>query len=156
MSDHSIIIYTDGGAQPNPGIGGYGAVLMSGQHRKELSGSEPQTTNNRMELTAVIVALEALKNPSQVTLYSDSKYIIDAITKGWLAGWQRRNWKKADKKPVENQDLWQRLLPQLSNHEIDWQWVKGHAGIPENERCDELAGLAIADLRAQLTLDSET
>lgn len=156
MSDQPIIIYTDGGAQPNPGIGGYGAVLMSGEHRKELSGSEPQTTNNRMELTAVIVALEALKKPSQVTLYSDSKYIIDAITKGWLAGWQRRNWKKADKKPVENQDLWQRLLPQLSNHKIDWQWVKGHAGIPENERCDELAGLAIADLRERLALNSTT
>jgi ribonuclease HI len=144
-----VTIYTDGGAQPNPGVGGYGVVLMMGSHRKEISGGEPKTTNNRMELTAAIIGLEALTRSCTVNLYSDSKYVVDSIEKGWLQGWQKRNWKKADKKPVENQDLWQKMLPLLESHDVTLHWVKGHAGIPENERCDELANEAIAKIRTQ-------
>jgi ribonuclease HI len=133
-----IIIYTDGACSGNPGPGGWGAVLMSGAHRKELSGGEAVTTNNRMELLAAISALEALKRPSKVELHTDSIYLRDGITK-WIHGWKRNGWRTADKKPVKNAELWQRLDLARERHEIDWRWVKGHAGHDENERADELA-----------------
>lgn len=138
-----IVVYTDGGARGNPGPGGYGAVLVFGKHAKELNGAFKHTTNNRMELMAAISALEALTEACQVQLHSDSKYVIDALTKGWLKGWKKRGWKKADKSPVLNQDLWQRLETAASPHQMDWRWVKGHAGNPLNERCDELVHEAI-------------
>lgn len=132
---HRIIIYTDGASSGNPGPGGYGAVLMSGGHRKELSDGFKLTTNNRMELLAVIVALEALKvEGSDVTVYTDSKYVSDAVTKGWLFGWVKKNFKGK-----KNPDLWLRFLAIYKKHKVKFVWVKGHANIPENERCDELA-----------------
>lgn len=137
-----IKIYTDGACSGNPGPGGYGVILKYNEHIKELSGGEPDTTNNRMELTAVITGLSALKEPCQVDLYSDSKYIIDAVTKGWAEKWQANNWIKSDKKKALNSDLWERLLSLLKVHKVTFTWVKGHAGHPENERCDELAVLA--------------
>ncbi len=133
-----IIIYTDGACSGNPGPGGWGAILMSGGHRRELSGGEAPTTNNRMELMAAISALEALKRPSNVTLFTDSKYVQDGIGK-WIHGWKKNGWKTADKKPVKNAELWQRLDEARRRHKIDWQWVKGHAGDVENERADVLA-----------------
>ncbi|HZK75750.1 MAG TPA: ribonuclease HI [Candidatus Kapabacteria bacterium] len=140
MRKPHVTIYTDGACSGNPGPGGYGAILIDASgRRRELSGGFRNTTNNRMELLAVISALEALKRPCDVTLVSDSEYVINAITKGWLASWQRKGWRKADKKPVMNIDLWQRLLPKLKEHNIEFRWTKGHAGNPENERCDELA-----------------
>ena len=138
-----VTIYTDGGARGNPGPGGYGAILTFGQHRKELNGAFEHTTNNRMELMAAISALEVLKEPCGVTIHSDSKYLVDAMTKGWLKGWKKKGWIKSDKKPVLNKDLWQRLDAATSSHRIDWRWVKGHAGNPMNERCDELVHEAI-------------
>ncbi len=134
-----IEIFTDGACSGNPGAGGYGVILKYGEHEKELSGGEKSTTNNRMELTAVITGLSALKEPCEVDLYSDSKYIIDAVTKGWAVGWQKRGWIKSDKKPALNSDLWQKLLDLLKIHRVNFIWVKGHAGHPENERCDKLA-----------------
>ena len=134
-----IELYTDGACSGNPGPGGYGAILKYGEHIKELSGGEEQTTNNRMELTAVIVALEALKEPCSVLLTTDSKYVVDGIEKGWAKSWRENGWKKKDKKPALNPDLWGRLLDILEVHEVKFNWVKGHAGHPENERCDELA-----------------
>ena len=134
-----ITIYTDGSALGNPGPGGYGAVLLSGHHRKELSQGFRLTTNNRMELTGVISALAALKEPCQVLLTTDSKYVVDSITKGWVYGWKKRGWVKSDKKPALNVDLWEQLLPLLERHKVAFHWVKGHAGHPENERCDQLA-----------------
>ena len=134
-----VEIFTDGACSGNPGPGGWGAVLRYGSARKELSGGEAETTNNRMELTAVIRALEALKEPCAVTLTTDSRYVCDAIAKGWLESWRRRGWKKGDGKPALNRDLWERLLPLLERHRVRFQWVKGHAGHPENERCDALA-----------------
>ncbi|MBR1764841.1 MAG: ribonuclease HI [Ruminococcus sp.] len=134
-----VQIYTDGACSGNPGPGGWGAILRFGTAEKELSGGERQTTNNRMELTAVITALEALKEPCEVELYSDSRYIIDAVQKGWAKGWQARGWVKGDKKPALNPDLWERLLALLERHRVTFVWVKGHAGHPENERCDALA-----------------
>lgn len=142
-----VTVFTDGACSGNPGPGGWGAILMSGGHRKELRGSEADTTNNRMELSAAIGALEALKKPSIVALHTDSNYLKDGITK-WIFGWKRNGWKTADKKPVKNEDLWKRLELALKTHTIEWHWVKGHAGHPENERADELARLAIAELRA--------
>lgn len=144
-----VIIHTDGGCKGNPGPGGYGAVLVSGKHRKELSAGYRLTTNNRMELRAAIAALEALSEPCEVELHSDSKYLIDAISKKWIDGWKKRGWQTADKKPVKNKDLWLRLLVAMTPHKIDWRWVKGHAGHKENERCDELGNIAVAgkDLR---------
>ncbi|MEE4235708.1 MAG: ribonuclease HI [Anderseniella sp.] len=136
MSD--VTIYTDGACSGNPGPGGWGAILMSGDHRKELSGGEAATTNNRMELTAAIEALNALKRPCTVALYTDSVYVRDGITK-WIHGWRRNGWRTADKKPVKNAELWQALEQALERHKVDWHWVKGHAGHPENERADELA-----------------
>ena len=135
----NIILYTDGACSGNPGPGGWGAVLKYGAHERELSGGEANTTNNRMELTAVIEALRALKAPCRVELWSDSKYVIDALEKGWARGWQKRGWVKSDKKPALNPDLWAQALEQEARHKITYVWVKGHAGHPENERCDQLA-----------------
>ena len=133
-----VEIFTDGACKGNPGPGGWGAVLRTGGHEKELSGRAPATTNNRMELTAVIEALGALKSPCEVALYTDSRYVIDGITK-WIFGWQKNGWKNAAKKPVLNIDLWQALLAAKQPHKVSWHWVKGHAGHPENERADKLA-----------------
>jgi ribonuclease HI len=134
-----IKIYTDGGCLGNPGPGGYGAVLLYNKHRKELSGGFRLTTNNRMELTAVVEGLKALKYPCQVALYSDSQYVVDAINKGWLVRWRNRNWKKSNKEPVKNIDLWQKVWDLCQKHQVTFIWVKGHAGNAENERCDQLA-----------------
>ena len=135
----TVTIYTDGACSGNPGPGGWGAILEWQGHEKELSGGEAQTTNNRMELTAVLTALSLLKEPCIVELYSDSKYVVDAIDKGWLYGWQKKDWIKADKKPVLNVDLWQQLLPELKRHDVRLHWVKGHAENEKNNRCDQLA-----------------
>ena len=135
----TVTIYTDGACSGNPGPGGWGAVLMYGAHKKEISGGEAETTNNRMELTAVITALELLKEPCIVELWSDSKYVIDGLEKGWAAGWKSRGWKKSDGKPALNPDLWERLLALTAKHTVTYVWVKGHAGHPYNERCDALA-----------------
>ena len=135
----TVTIYTDGACSGNPGPGGWGAILEWQGHEKELSGGEAQTTNNRMELTAVLTALSLLKEPCTVELYSDSKYVVDAIDKGWLYGWQKKGWIKADKKPVLNVDLWQQLLPLLARHNVRLHWVKGHAETEKNNRCDQLA-----------------
>ena len=139
-----VNIYTDGACSGNPGPGGYGAVLVyidsnGVKHQKEFSAGYKHVTNNQMELMAVIVAIEALKKPCDIILTSDSKYVVDAFEKGWIDGWLKRGWKSADKKPVKNVELWQRLLLALKPHEINFVWVKGHAGHPYNERCDELA-----------------
>lgn len=134
-----VNVYTDGACSGNPGPGGWGAILRYGTREKELCGGEPQTTNNRMELTAVIEALTALKEPCEVELCSDSTYVIDPVRKGWLFNWNRNGWKKADKSPVLNEDLWKRILPLLQKHSVSFVWVRGHQGHPENERCDQLA-----------------
>ncbi|MBQ8208210.1 MAG: ribonuclease HI [Clostridia bacterium] len=139
-----VEIYTDGACRGNPGKGGWGAILVYGEKKKELSGGEKETTNNRMELTAAIEALSALKEPCKVTMTSDSQYLINGITKGWAVSWRAKGWKKADKSPALNPDLWQKLLDLLEIHEVEFVWVKGHAGHPYNERCDELA-TAFAD-----------
>ena len=135
----SVDIFTDGACSGNPGPGGWGAVLRFAGKEKELSGGEKNTTNNRMELTAVIKALEALKEPCEVRLVTDSKYVADGLTKGWARSWQKNGWRKADKKPALNSDLWERLLNLTDIHGVTVEWVKGHAGHPENERCDRLA-----------------
>jgi ribonuclease HI len=142
----AVVIYTDGACSGNPGPGGWGAILTHGTHRKELSGGEGETTNNRMELMAAISALEALKGRCTVTLFTDSNYVKDGISK-WIHGWQRNGWKTADKKPVKNADLWQRLEAARARHDVTWQWVKGHAGHPENERADELARMGMAPFK---------
>ncbi|MDE6677997.1 MAG: ribonuclease HI [Ruminococcus sp.] len=134
----TVEIFTDGACSGNPGAGGYGIVLRYGQHEKELSGGEAHTTNNRMELTGVIVALSALKEPCKVILTTDSKYVADSVVKGWVYNWKNKNWIKKGE-PVPNADLWQQLLPLLEKHDVTFNWVKGHAGHPENERCDRLA-----------------
>ena len=134
-----VEIFTDGACSGNPGPGGWGAVLRYKGTEKQLSGGEQETTNNRMELTAVISALSALKEPCEVTLTSDSKYVIDAITKGWAKSWRKNGWIKSDKKPALNSDLWAKLLELLDIHKVSFVWVKGHAGHPENEICDSLA-----------------
>jgi ribonuclease HI len=133
-----VEIFTDGACKGNPGPGGWGAVIRSGSHEKELSGGEALTTNNRMELLAAIRALEALKRPCEVTLTTDSVYVRDGITK-WIFAWQKNGWRTADKKPVKNSELWQELLEAARPHKVQWKWVKGHAGHPENERADKLA-----------------
>ncbi len=135
----TVEIFTDGACSGNPGPGGYGAILRVGEHKKEISGGEAQTTNNRMELMGVIAALSALKYPCDVVLTTDSKYVVDSVTKGWAKGWKARGWVKSDKKPALNADLWEKLLGLLEIHRVKFVWVKGHAGHPENERCDELA-----------------
>jgi ribonuclease HI len=137
-----IDIFTDGACSGNPGPGGWGAILRSGGHEKELSGGEPATTNNRMELTAAIRALEALKKPSHVTIHTDSRYLLDGMTK-YIAGWKKKGWKTADKKPVKNVDLWQALEAAAEPHDVSWRWVKGHSDHVENERADALARGAI-------------
>ena len=134
----SVHIATDGACKGNPGPGGWGAVLRSGTTEKDLSGGEPLTTNNRMELTAVIEALNALKKPCDVHLSTDSRYVMDGLTK-WVKGWQRNGWRTADRKPVKNVELWQALVAATARHRITWEWVKGHAGHPDNERADRLA-----------------
>ena len=135
----TVTLYTDGACSGNPGPGGWGAILEYLGHEKELSGGEDNTTNNRMELMAVIMGLSALKESCVVELYSDSKYVIDGLQKGWAASWQKRGWIKSDKKPALNPDLWQRLLELTARHEMHYHWVKGHAENPKNNRCDELA-----------------
>ena len=135
----TVTLYTDGACSGNPGPGGWGAILEYGGAEKELSGGEDSTTNNRMELTAVIRGLEALKEPCTVELYSDSKYVIDALQKGWAKGWRARGWIKSDKKPALNPDLWQRLLELTEIHQVHCHWVKGHADNPKNNRCDQMA-----------------
>lgn len=134
-----VDIYTDGSCRKNPGPGGWGAVLVYGEHERELHGGEGNTTNNRMELTAVIEALSALKKPCDVTLVSDSKYVCDAMSKNWAEGWKRRGWKKSDNSPALNPDLWEELLRLCKLHSVNFVWVKGHAGHPYNERCDRMA-----------------
>ena len=134
-----IEIYTDGACRGNPGQGGYGAVLKYRQHRKEISGGFRETTNNRMEIYAAIAALEQLIEPCEITLYSDSRYLVDAISKRWLANWRRRGWIKADRQPVLNVDLWRRLEEAMAPHRLKFVWVRGHASNAENNRCDELA-----------------
>lgn len=135
----SITMYTDGACLGNPGPGGYGIVLIHENARKELYQGYKITTNNRMELLAVIVGLEAIKQPSKVSIFSDSQYVVNSIIKGWVFKWQKNNWRKGDKKRAENVDLWERLLPLLSIHECHFEWVRGHSGVPENERADELS-----------------
>ena len=135
----TVTIYTDGACSGNPGPGGWGAILSYNGIEKELSGGEKQTTNNRMELTGVISALSALKEPCIVELWSDSKYVIDALEKGWAQGWRKRGWVKSDKKPALNPDLWEQLLDLTAKHEMHYHWVKGHADNEKNNRCDEMA-----------------
>lgn len=134
-----VDIYTDGACRGNPGAGGWGAVLVCDGREKELSGGEPLTTNNRMELLAAIAALSALKVPCEVTLTSDSKYLVDAIEKGWAVSWRAKGWRRADRSPAQNPDLWEKLLDLLEIHKVTFVWVKGHDGHPYNERCDKLA-----------------
>jgi ribonuclease HI len=134
----SVVMYTDGACSGNPGPGGWGAVLMSGKHRKELFGGEKDTTNNRMEMMAVIRGAEAINNGSVIDIYTDSKYVMKGMME-WVEGWKKRGWKTASKQPVKNVDLWQQLEQALERHEVNWHWVKGHSGVPENERADELA-----------------
>ena len=142
MSLSEVVIYTDGACRGNPGPGGWGAVLISGKHEKDLKGSEEHTTNNRMELMGAIEALNALKKPCRVKLHTDSKYVMQGITE-WISGWKARGWKTADKKPVKNEDLWRMLDEARLRHEVKWFWVKGHAGDEMNERADALANQAI-------------
>ena len=140
-----VEIYTDGACRGNPGPGGWGALLIAGAHRKTLHGGEPETTNNRMELTAAIEALNALKRPCNVNLHTDSRYVMQGITE-WLEGWKKRGWKTAAKKPVKNQDLWQALDDARQRHDINWKWVKGHDGDPGNEEADALANRGMDEL----------
>ncbi len=142
-----VEIFTDGACSGNPGPGGWAAILRWNGHEKELSGGEPQTTNNRMEMMAAIAALEALKRPSAVALTTDSQYVMKGITE-WMPGWKRRGWKTADKKDVKNRDLWERLDAALQRHSVRWHWIKGHSGHLENERADELARAEIKAQRA--------
>ncbi|HEX5845038.1 MAG TPA: ribonuclease HI [Rhodoplanes sp.] len=147
MSEGHVTIHTDGACSGNPGPGGWGAILEWNGHRRELKGGEPHTTNNRMELTAAIMALAALKRPCTVAIHTDSQYLRQGIT-GWILSWKRNGWRTADKKPVKNVDLWQRLDAALAPHTVRWHWVRGHAGHDLNERADELAREAIRELRA--------
>ena len=146
MTANKVIIHTDGACSGNPGPGGWGAILEYNGTRKELSGGEAETTNNRMELTGAIMALESIKRPCKVEMHVDSAYVKDGITK-WIHGWKRNGWKTADKKPVKNVELWQRLDKAIAAHDISWHWVKGHAGHAENERADELARAGMAPFK---------
>lgn len=148
MNGKSVTIYTDGACSGNPGPGGWGAILIYGDTSKELYGGDPETTNNRMELTAAIEALNALKRPTRAELWTDSQYVRGGIT-GWIHGWKKNGWKTASKKPVKNVDLWQALDEALKRHQITWHWVKGHAGHDMNERADELARLGMAPFKEQ-------
>ena len=147
-ADNTIHIYSDGACKGNPGRGGWGALLVAGAHRKEICGGEADTTNNRMEMTAVIRALESLKHPSDVAVHTDSQYVQKGISE-WLPGWKRRNWRTAEGKPVKNQDLWQQLDQLAQRHRIAWHWVRGHAGHPENERADALANQGVLQANQQ-------
>jgi len=147
-----VTIYTDGGCTPNPGPGGYGIVLIYGEQRRELSGGYRSTTNNRMELTAAIRGLQALKEPCDVTLFSDSQYVVNGITKGWARRWKSKGWIKSDKRPAENVDLWEDLLNLCATHTVRFEWIRGHNGHAENECCDRLAGEA--SRRQGLPIDS--
>ena len=144
----TIDIYTDGACRGNPGPGGWGALLIAGRHRKTMHGGDPETTNNRMELTAAVEALNALKGRRRVILHTDSKYVMDGINE-WMPNWKRRGWKTAAKKPVKNKDLWQALDEAAARHEVEWKWVKGHNGIEGNEAADALANLGIDELEDQ-------
>jgi ribonuclease HI len=146
MKTGKVIIHTDGACSGNPGPGGWGAILAFNGTRKELSGGEAETTNNRMELSGAIMALESIKRPCKVEMHVDSAYVKDGITK-WIHGWKRNGWKTADKKPVKNLELWQRLDAAIAAHDISWHWVKGHAGHAENERADELARAGMAPFK---------
>lgn len=148
MTTEKIDIYSDGACKGNPGPGGWGALLVSGGHRKEICGGELDTTNNRMEMIAVIRALEQIKRPSRVRVHTDSQYVQKGVSE-WMDGWKRRNWRKADGKPVKNQDLWRALDALGSTHTIEWKWVKGHAGHPENERADALANQGVLQASRQ-------
>ena len=139
MEKKTVYIFSDGACSGNPGPGGYGVILRYGEKETELSGGEAHTTNNRMELMGAIAGLEALKYPCRVILQTDSRYVVDGIEKGWAKSWQKRGWVKSDKKPALNPDLWERLLKQVELHDVTFTWIKGHAGHPENERCDRLA-----------------
>ncbi len=145
MAQPHIVIYTDGGCRPNPGPGGWGVLLIASERTKELSGGEPDTTNNRMELTAAIEALEALHEPCEATLHTDSEYLKKGIT-SWMEKWRKNGWQTASRKPVKNQDLWRRLYDATQRHQITWKWVKGHAGNEYNERVDQLATVARENL----------
>lgn len=134
-----VLMYTDGACSGNPGPGGFGTILKYGKHEKEISGGESVTTNNRMELSAVIAGLKALKEPCKVSVYSDSKYVVDAVNLGWAEKWKKNGWKRSNKEPALNIDLWEKLLALINIHNVSFHWVKGHAGHPENERCDALA-----------------
>lgn len=146
MSAHHVQIFTDGACSGNPGPGGWAAILRYGHHEKEISGSEPATTNNRMELTAVIRALEELKRPCRALIHTDSRYVMDGVLR-WLERWKSNGWRTTEKKPVKNEDLWRALDNAASQHSVEWEWVAGHSGHPENERADALARAAIANLR---------
>jgi ribonuclease HI len=148
MSEQAVEIYADGACKGNPGPGGWGVLLRAKGRERELHGGEPHTTNNRMELTAVIEALACLKRNCKVRLYTDSQYVQKGISQ-WIHDWKRRGWRTADKKPVKNADLWRRLEDLANGHEVEWHWVKGHAGHPGNERADELANMGIAGLRIE-------
>lgn len=141
-SEEQVVVYTDGACSGNPGPGGWGAVLMYRGRRRELSGGEKETTNNRMEMMAVIAALDTLTRPCRVLLHTDSTYVMKGMTE-WLEGWKARGWRTASKQPVKNEDLWRRLDISVGRHDVEWRWVKGHSGVPENERADELARKAI-------------
>ncbi|OPX55042.1 ribonuclease HI [Oceanospirillum multiglobuliferum] len=143
--NNKVKVFTDGGCKGNPGPGGWGAILRYGDAEKEIYGSDPETTNNRMELQAAIEALALLKRPCEVSITTDSQYLRQGITQ-WIHNWKKRGWKTADKKPVKNQDQWQKLDELVQKHQVEWLWVKGHAGHPENERADELANIAIDEL----------
>ncbi|HEX7651971.1 MAG TPA: ribonuclease HI [Verrucomicrobiae bacterium] len=142
-----VVVHSDGGCHGNPGPGGWGAVMVYGAHRRELSGGEPATTNNRMELMAAIAALSALKEPCEVEFYTDSEYVKNGVTK-WIFSWKRNHWRTKEKQPVKNADLWQQLDAAARSHKVDWHWLKGHAGHLENERCDRLAYAAIEKIKA--------
>ena len=145
--EKKVLLYTDGACSGNPGIGGWGAILRYNNIEREISGGEKETTNNRMELTAVIKAVQALKEPCNITIASDSSYVCKAFTEGWLNNWISKGWKKADKSPVLNLELWQELLEALEGHKYEFIWVKGHNGHPENEKCDKLATAEIEKLQ---------
>jgi len=152
MNHKQVVIHTDGACEGNPGPGGWAAVLRHGPLARKLSGAEPATTNNRMELTAAIAALRALKEPCEVELFTDSEYLRDGIT-SWVGFWKARNWRTAERKPVKNDDLWRQLDELCARHKIQWRWLKGHAGHPDNERCDKLARAEISKLRKQYTAE---
>jgi ribonuclease HI len=152
LTSPDVEIFTDGACSGNPGPGGWAAILRSGQHEKEISGAEPATTNNRMELMAAIKAFEALKGPSKVKIHTDSRYVMDGLMK-WMKRWKANGWRTSDKKPVKNEDLWRALDASAARHQVEWNWVEGHSGHPENERADTLARAAIGNLRRQADPD---